>query len=148
MKTPASSAAKAEWRAWARTLDPVAPAITDAVNDHLRHALRDVDGPVLGYRALRDEVALALAVDAIASLDDDRRLTIGDLVVDEIAVVVVPARVFDRDGFRLGRGGGHYDRLLPRLRPEVPVIGVTCTDRIVERLPPEPHQRPMTHQAT
>lgn len=145
---PQSDAPKADWRAWARTLDPVPDAAARAVTARLRVLLATIDGPVLGYDSLPDEVTVDVRVDAIASLDEDRRLTIGGLDVAEIALVLVPARVFDRDGYRLGRGGGHYDRLLPQLRPAVPVIGVTCTARIVERLPREPHDRPMTHLAT
>jgi len=66
----------------------------------------------------------------------------------DIDVLLVPGRLFDRHGIRLGRGGGHYDRLLPRLRPGIPVIGVTTDDRIVARLPTEAHDQPMTHLAT
>lgn len=63
-------------------------------------------------------------------------------------VVLVPGRLFDSHGVRLGRGGGHYDRLLPRLRPGAAVVGVTVEDRVVPRLPTERHDRPMTHLAT
>ena len=63
-------------------------------------------------------------------------------------VLLVPGRAFDRRGIRLGRGGGHYDRILPRLRPGVPAVGVTVEERIVPRLPAEPHDVPMTHLAT
>ncbi len=66
----------------------------------------------------------------------------------ELTAVIVPGRVFDRDGFRLGRGGGHYDRLLPLLAGGTPVVGVTVTTRVVDRLPRETHDRPMTHLAT
>jgi 5-formyltetrahydrofolate cyclo-ligase len=66
----------------------------------------------------------------------------------ELDVVLVPGRAFDRYGTRLGRGGGHYDRLLPRLRPGVAVIGVTVDERVVPGLPTEAHDAPMTHLAT
>jgi 5-formyltetrahydrofolate cyclo-ligase len=33
-----------------------------------------------------------------------------------IDVVIVPALRIDREGFRLGQGGGYYDRALPHLR--------------------------------
>lgn len=36
--------------------------------------------------------------------------------IDSIGVVLVPALAIDPDGFRLGQGGGYYDRALPLLR--------------------------------
>jgi len=71
-------------------------------------------------------------------------------VVDPVDfdLLLVPGRLFDHHGIRLGRGGGHYDRLLPRLRPGAAVVGVTVDERIVPRLPTDQHDRPMTHLAT
>jgi 5-formyltetrahydrofolate cyclo-ligase len=36
--------------------------------------------------------------------------------LDEIDLVLVPALAIDPDGYRLGQGGGFYDRALPQLR--------------------------------
>jgi 5-formyltetrahydrofolate cyclo-ligase len=36
--------------------------------------------------------------------------------IDLIDVILVPALAIDPDGYRLGQGGGFYDRALPRLR--------------------------------
>jgi 5-formyltetrahydrofolate cyclo-ligase len=169
---PPAGASKAEWRRWARRLPAVEAHVAADVLAHIEAFLRDVDGPVLGYLALPDEVALdGLAHPSLClpRLSDDAAMTVhtagpdrerhalgfeqpsvGTPVVDpgELAAVLVPGRVFDRDGYRLGRGGGHYDRLLPRLAPGVPVIGVTTAARLVDRLPREAHDVPMTHLAT
>jgi 5-formyltetrahydrofolate cyclo-ligase len=41
-----------------------------------------------------------------------------------IEAVLVPLVAFDNLGTRLGMGGGYYDRYLPRLNVQTPVIGV------------------------
>lgn len=55
----------------------------------------------------------------------------------EIEVVVVPGLAFSPSGARLGRGGGHYDRLLPRLRARR--VGVCFEFQVRASLPEEPH---------
>ena len=42
----------------------------------------------------------------------------------ELDVVVVPGVAFDREGRRVGYGGGFYDRYLPRVRAETTRIGI------------------------
>jgi 5-formyltetrahydrofolate cyclo-ligase len=64
---------------------------------------------------------------------------------EAVDLVLVPGLAFDRRGARLGYGGGHYDRLLPTLRPEVPRVGVAHPALQVERLPREPHDALLTH---
>lgn len=58
--------------------------------------------------------------------------------LDGHALVLVPGLAFDRDGGRLGRGGGYYDRALAldhgvALRPLL--IGVGFSFQLVERVP-------------
>ena len=58
--------------------------------------------------------------------------------VGEVDVFVVPALRFDRAGRRLGRGGGHYDRLLARRRADAWLVGICYDDRVIDELPEEP----------
>lgn len=51
------------------------------------------------------------------------------------ALLCVPGLCFDRRGGRLGRGGGHYDRLLAEVRPDALRVGVCFEDQIVESVP-------------
>ena len=54
---------------------------------------------------------------------------------EEVELVLVPGIAFDRRGYRLGFGGGYYDRFLPTT-PALRV-GVTYDELLVERLPVE-----------
>ena len=56
----------------------------------------------------------------------------------EIDAVVVPAVAFDRQGHRLGYGGGYYDRFLPGA-PRATRIGVAFARQIVAEIPAGPH---------
>ncbi|MDD5199107.1 MAG: 5-formyltetrahydrofolate cyclo-ligase [Terrimicrobiaceae bacterium] len=57
----------------------------------------------------------------------------------EAEIVLVPGVAFDREGTRLGRGRGFYDRFLadPALAARRIAICFAC--QIVERVPVEPH---------
>lgn len=41
-----------------------------------------------------------------------------------VDIALIPGLAVDEDGYRLGQGGGFYDRALPIVAPEVPVIVV------------------------
>lgn len=60
------------------------------------------------------------------------------VAVYEVDALVVPGLLFDRAGRRLGRGGGHYDRLLRHARPDAALIGICYADRVTEPLPQDP----------
>jgi 5-formyltetrahydrofolate cyclo-ligase len=57
---------------------------------------------------------------------------------EEIECVLVPAVAFDRRGYRVGYGGGYYDRFLPGV-PQAARIGIAFACQIVEQIPPDPH---------
>ncbi|SMP43565.1 5-formyltetrahydrofolate cyclo-ligase [Desulfonatronum zhilinae] len=75
-------------------------------------------------------------------LEPDRRVCTQCAPHDADAVLV-PALAFDRDGFRLGFGGGYYDRLLSRLDPHILTIGPTFHDTLLDHLPREAHDQPV-----
>jgi 5-formyltetrahydrofolate cyclo-ligase len=52
----------------------------------------------------------------------------------EIDAVIVPAVAFDRRGYRVGYGGGYYDRFLPEC-PQAANIGAAFACQIVPEVP-------------
>ena len=56
----------------------------------------------------------------------------------EVDVVIAPGLAFDRLGYRLGYGGGHYDRYLRRLGPEAVRIGIGFSVQLVDEVPAGP----------
>lgn len=125
---------------------------------------------ILAYHALPDELPTAAALarwqatgrrillprvmpdgmlelaDMANGLTTDNRYHIAEPTgpsVDPSAVdlAIIPAVAVDRDGYRLGRGGGYYDRLLPHLR--CPVIAAVLSCQLVELVPREKHDVPV-----
>ncbi|MFD4527460.1 5-formyltetrahydrofolate cyclo-ligase [Streptomyces sp. NPDC058470] len=71
---------------------------------------------------------------------------LGPEAVQEADAVLLPGLAVDARGMRLGRGGGSYDRVLARLERAGagPALLVLLYDsEVVERVPGEPHDRPV-----
>lgn len=64
----------------------------------------------------------------------------------QLDLVIVPGVGFDALGTRLGRGGGHYDRLLRGLTATI--CGVCFRQQVLPRIPEEAHDIKMDRIAT
>jgi 5-formyltetrahydrofolate cyclo-ligase len=60
--------------------------------------------------------------------------------------IIVPALTYDRDGYRIGWGGGYYDRYLPRTKGFT--CGVARERLLVETVPRETHDMAVACVAT
>ena len=60
----------------------------------------------------------------------------------EIDLAIVPGLAFDRAGYRLGQGGGYYDRFLPKLTGIS--VGLCRSAMLRPPVPREPHDRPVS----
>ena len=60
---------------------------------------------------------------------------------EEVDLVLVPALCYDRKGFRLGMGGGYYDRWLEQYNGLT--VGLCRAALLQDSVPTEPHDRPV-----
>ena len=96
---------------------------------------------VLLYNALPDEINLQLLIDDARGSGKEIILpdqsasapVIPGEVLSEVDLAIIPGRAFTRNGKRLGRGGGWYDRLLPQLK--CPKWGVCFGTQIKKDIP-------------
>jgi len=58
----------------------------------------------------------------------------------DLDLILVPGLAFDRQGVRLGHGGGHYDRLLTGMKRTFR-LGIAFHAHVIEQLPREPHDQ-------
>jgi 5-formyltetrahydrofolate cyclo-ligase len=65
----------------------------------------------------------------------------GDAVLPD--VLLAPLVGFDAGGYRLGYGGGYYDRTLAALPERPRVVGVGFEPSGLETIHPQPHDIPM-----
>lgn len=64
-------------------------------------------------------------------------------------VILLPMNGFDRAGYRLGYGGGFFDRTLDRLRARKPkVIGICFELGAIDTIRPQPWDIPMDYVVT
>jgi 5-formyltetrahydrofolate cyclo-ligase len=63
-------------------------------------------------------------------------------------LLIVPLVGFDRAGYRLGYGGGYYDRTLAASNPRPVAIGIGFAEAELETIHPQPHDIPMSRIVT
>lgn len=74
-------------------------------------------------RGLLEPTSPRLGLDAVAPAD----------------LVLVPALAVGQDGMRLGRGGGSYDRVLPRCTGTI--VAIVNPEEVLASVPSAPHDR-------
>ncbi|HEX3952260.1 MAG TPA: 5-formyltetrahydrofolate cyclo-ligase [Stellaceae bacterium] len=102
-------------------------------------AVIDKKGP-LEYRAWRPGEPL---VDGVWNIPVPERC---DVVIP--AVVLAPVVGFDKAGYRLGYGGGYFDRTLAALSPRPIAIGVGFDLQAIETIHPQAYDIPMERIVT
>ncbi len=124
-------------------------------------------GTAAAYHAMSDEVDLSALYERLPGwrwvfprLEPDGTISFRDLGVPtethplgmtqpvaagstvplhEIDIFLVPGVAFDRSGMRMGRGGGHYDRILSGRRSDAVSIGIGPPHTLVAEVPSDTH---------
>ncbi len=68
--------------------------------------------------------------------------------VHDIDIVIVPAVAYDKNRYRLGYGGGFYDRFLNELRDDAITVGIAFDLQIFESVPKEDHDAQLNYIIT
>ncbi len=130
------------------------PGTVDMLNELLQFAAR-VLLPVA--RTSHDDEPLPLRwgeyrpgelVDARWGLKVPPQPWLPESTLGEAELVLLPALAVDRRGVRLGRGSGFYDRSLAARDPRARLVAIVRDAELVDELPAEPHDVPMTHALT
>lgn len=68
--------------------------------------------------------------------------------IKDLDVIIVPAVAYDKNCYRLGYGGGFYDRFLENLRKDAVTIGIAFDLQIFDEVPKEPHDAQLDYIVT
>lgn len=97
-----------------------------------------VRGHELNFYEVHDEEDLVSGAFGVME-PDPQRATLADAT--QAQVIFVPGVAFTRDGHRLGRGRGFYDRTLLNLPRTVLRVGICFAEQILPEFPNEPHDQ-------
>lgn len=83
-----------------------------------------------------------VGISAIGTPDPTRTENTDKVDERSMDIVLVPGRAFTRDGNRMGRGNGGYDRWIHEQRKRNPLtkyVGVCFECQLVQEMPTDPH---------
>jgi 5-formyltetrahydrofolate cyclo-ligase len=115
-------------------------ALRAAGHDVLLPVVADLGGPLNWARYTGPDAFVA----GPFGLREPAGPRLGPDAVGRASLVLLPALAVDRQGVRLGKGGGFYDRTLPLVRAGAALVVVLYDGELVEALPAEPHDRRVT----
>lgn len=141
--------------------DAIAHAVAEGAAAQLAHAASE-GTPVCSYESLPSEPPTEALHETLAERgicvllpvllpdgeldwearfpDGTRSPPLGRDAIGRARLVIVPAIAVDREGRRLGQGGGSYDRALARRHPGV-LTAALIDDDVADEVPTLPHDR-------
>lgn len=113
------------------------PLLRQALQDGKQVAVPKVYGDEMRFILLPDLDRVARGYSGIPEPIDD-----GPVADDPTALVLMPGLAFDKDGRRIGYGGGFYDKFLAA-EPTHPTVALCYEFQMVPRIPAEEYDIPV-----
>ena len=73
---------------------------------------------------------------------------LGPIAVNDVDLMIIPAAAVDAEGTRLGWGRGYFDKTIGSMENCPPVFAVTYDSEVLDSLPRELHDQPVTGVVT
>lgn len=115
----------------------ILPLLNRALADGKQVALPKCIGPEMRFVFVSDLTRVQYTARGVPEPADN-----APVARDTSALVIVPGLVFDRRGYRIGYGGGYYDRFLVK-EPNHPTIALCYDFQLLDRLEPDPYDVPV-----
>ena len=61
----------------------------------------------------------------------------------EFDLILAPGAAFDLRGYRIGYGGGFYDKLLAQLNTNTTVVGLAFSEQMIDEVPKDSYDQPI-----
>lgn len=113
------------------------PILEQALRDGKQVAVPKVYGDTMKFIILHDLSRIAPGSYGIPEPVEDE-----PVAQDETALVLMPGLAFDRQGNRMGYGGGFYDKFLAA-EPEHPTVALCYAFQLVEQIPTDSYDIPV-----
>jgi 5-formyltetrahydrofolate cyclo-ligase len=90
-----------------------------------------------------DEIA-----EGLFGLPEPTGEVLGPIAVNDVDLMIIPAAAVDRTGMRMGWGRGYFDKTIGSMEKCPPVYAVIYDSEILDSLPREVHDQPVTGVVT
>ncbi|MCK5232622.1 MAG: 5-formyltetrahydrofolate cyclo-ligase [Desulfobulbaceae bacterium] len=132
------------FRSEVETLSLISQCLDKGMRVTVPLTLPDESG-LIPYRVINPDQDLSPGYCSIPEPDPRRLSTVEP---NEIDTVILPGSVFDRQGGRLGYGGGYYDRFLNNKAPQAVRIAIAFQLQVVPEVPLLPHDQRLHYLVT